>query len=85
MGLCEVERKTELSLAPLKRIIKQESGDMVNIGQEALEVYRDMVEDMARDLARELQDAAYHAGRKTIKKTDVVYVKTLRESREGEG
>lgn len=76
--------KKELALAPLKRIIKKSQDNHyrgVNIGQEALEMYRDLVETLAQELAQELIHAARTTGRMTIKPTDIRYVEALKTER----
>lgn len=64
---------SELPLAPLKRIVKEEGrhGRTPQIGKEALEAYRDEVERYARELANKTAIMAFQYARTTIKPHDV--------------
>ncbi len=60
----------ELPLAPLKRLMKQAGAERV--ADDGVEAMRDVIEEEVLDLAREANRFAQHAGRKTIKKEDVI-------------
>lgn len=73
---------SELSLAPLKRIVKEEGrhGRTPQIGKEALEAYREEVERYARELAKKSARTAFMYARTTIKPHDVeIAAKKIRD------
>ena len=59
----------EIPLAPIDRILHQESGQRVS--DEAVRRLRDFLEKLARQLARDSAEFAQHAGRRTIIAEDV--------------
>jgi histone H3/H4 len=64
---------TELPLAPLKRLMKQAGAERV--ADDGVEAMRDVIEEEIEDLAQDATQFAQHAGRKTVKKEDVMAAK----------
>lgn len=64
---------TELPLAPLKRIMKQAGAERV--ADDGVEAMRDVIEEKVIELSEDANRFAQHAGRKTIKKEDVLAAK----------
>ncbi len=60
----------ELPLAPLKRLMKQAGAERVS--DDGVEAMRDVIEAEIAELSEEANRFAQHAGRKTIKKEDVL-------------
>lgn len=58
-----------LPLAPLERVMRNAGAERVS--GDAVDALRDAVEEVAADLASEAVQAAHHAGRKTVKKSDI--------------
>lgn len=63
----------ELPLAPIKRIMKQSGAERV--ADDGVEAMRDVIEEQVIQLAKEANRFANHAGRKTVKKEDVMAAK----------
>jgi len=63
----------ELPLAPLKRLMKQAGAERV--ADDGVEAMRDVIEEEIEDLAQDATRFAQHAGRKTVKKEDVMAAK----------
>lgn len=63
----------ELPLAPIKRIMKDAGAERV--ADDGVEAMRDAIEEMVIELAEEANQFATHAGRKTVKKEDVLAAK----------
>ncbi|MFP4045978.1 MAG: histone family protein [Candidatus Aenigmatarchaeota archaeon] len=60
---------SELPLAPVERIIRQQGAKRVS--EESVKAFAEVLEDIAADLAAESSALAKHAGRKTVKAEDV--------------
>ncbi len=60
---------TEFGLAPVYRIIKKCGAEMVS--DESAEELRRVVEDVAAQVAKQAIELATHAGRHTIKASDI--------------
>lgn len=60
----------ELPLAPLKRVMKQAGAERV--GEDGVEAMRDVIEEEIEELTENAVTFANHAGRKTVKKEDVL-------------
>jgi len=58
-----------LPLAPFERIMRKSGAERVS--GDAAEALRDSIEEVASDMASDAVQAAHHAGRKTVKKSDV--------------
>ena len=61
---------SDLPLAPIKRLMKKSGAERV--GDDAVEAMRDVLEERTRELTDEADKFAQHAGRKTVKKEDVL-------------
>ena len=61
-----------LPLTPFEKIVKQVG--IKRISREALEEMREVIEEVATEIAEESSRLARHAGRKTIKSTDIQFV-----------
>ncbi len=61
----------ELPLAPIKRLMKQEAG-AERVADGGVEAMRDVIEQQVIELAEDANRFAQHAGRKTVKKEDVM-------------
>lgn len=58
-----------LPRAPLERIMRKAGAERVS--GDAVEALRDDVEELADEMAIEAVKAAHHAGRKTVKESDI--------------
>ena len=66
-------RSSDFPTAPLERIAKQASKKRIARG--AVRIIRNYILDDAHDRAREIAELCRHAGRKTILKEDVEFIK----------
>ncbi|MEA2004052.1 MAG: histone [archaeon] len=62
----------ELSLASVENIFRDVNAKRVSV--EASKELRKVIEDFADDIGKEAVKAAEHAGRKTVKETDIRFV-----------
>ena len=60
----------EIPIAPIQRLIKKAGAHRV--GEDAAESLRDYLEKQAIDIAKRASELAAHAGRKTVRETDIV-------------
>lgn len=65
----EVKAMAEIPLAPIQRLIKKAGAHRV--GEDAVESLRDYLEKQALDLAKRAVELASHAGRKTVRESDI--------------
>lgn len=59
----------EIPLAPVERLIKKAGAQRVS--EEAVKALRDYLEKIAVDISRKAVEYAGHAGRKTVKVSDI--------------
>ncbi|HEX54533.1 MAG: histone [Candidatus Altiarchaeales archaeon] len=64
----------ELPLAPIERIIRRSGGD-IRVSEDATMALRDILEEKAVEIAERAAKLARHAGRKTIKASDIKLAK----------
>ncbi|MCD6203175.1 MAG: histone family protein [Methanophagales archaeon] len=65
-----VMKMAELPIAPITRLVRNAGAERVS--EEASKALAEILEEKAEEIARKAVSLAKHAGRKTVKKEDII-------------